>query len=49
MAPYTSYFSGYYWSQLRNSNDFDRNHLIQSLNVDVTFNDKFSLDYAGWY
>ena len=20
MAPYTSYFSGYYWSQLRNSN-----------------------------
>ena len=47
MAPYTSYFSGYYWSQLRNSNDFDRNHLIQSLNVDVTFNDKFSWTTLG--
>lgn len=42
LAPYTSYLSNYYWAQLRNSNDFDRNHLIQSLNVDVKFNDKFS-------
>ena len=26
---------------------FDRNHLIQSLNVDVTFNDKFSWTTLG--
>ncbi|MGN0056705.1 MAG: SusC/RagA family TonB-linked outer membrane protein [Phocaeicola plebeius] len=42
LAPYTSYLSSYYWSQLRNSNDFVRNHLLQSLNIDVKFNDKFS-------
>lgn len=42
LAPYTSYLSEYYWSQLRNSNEFVRNHLIQSLNLDVKFNDKFS-------
>ena len=46
-APYTSYFAGYYWSQLRNSNDYDKNHLIQSLNIDVTFNDKFSWNTLG--
>lgn len=42
LAPYTDYLGSYYWSQLRNSNDYDRNHLIQSLNLDVKFNDKFS-------
>lgn len=47
MAPYTAYISGYYWSQLRNSNDYDRNHLIQSLGLDVTFNDKFSWTTLG--
>lgn len=46
-APYTSYLSGYYWAQLRNSNDYNRNHLIQSLNIDVKFNDKFSWTTLG--
>lgn len=47
MAPYTGYLSQYYWSQLVNSNDYDRNHLIQSINMDVTFNDKFSWTSLG--
>lgn len=47
LAPYTSYLSEYYWAQLRNSNDFVRNHLIQSLNVDIKFNDKFSWATLG--
>lgn len=47
MAPYTGYIAGYYWSQLRNSNDYDRNHLIQSLNIDVKFNDKLSWTTLG--
>lgn len=46
-APYTSYISNYYWNQLRNSNDYTRNHLIQSLNIDVNFNDKFSWTTLG--
>lgn len=46
-APYTSYLGGYFWSQLRNSNDYEKNHLIQSLNLDVTFNDKFSWTSLG--
>ena len=47
LAPSTKYIAGYYWSQLRNSNDYDKNHLIQSLNLDVTFNDKFSWTTLG--
>ena len=46
-APGSDYIAGYFWSQLRNSNDYDRNHLIQSLNVDVKFNDKFSWTTLG--
>ena len=46
-APYTGYLSEYYWSQLRNSNDYTRNHLIQSLNIDVKFNDLFSWTTLG--
>ncbi len=46
-APYTSYLSGYFWQQLRNSRDYTRNHLIQSLNIDVDFNDKFSWTTLG--
>ena len=47
LAPYTSYISQYYWSQLKNENLFTRNHLIQSINLDVTFNDKFSWTTLG--
>ena len=43
----TSYLGSYYWSQLMNSNDYTRNHLIQSANLDVTFNDKFSWTSLG--
>lgn len=46
-APYTSYLSSYFWSQLVNDNDFDRNHLIQSINMDVKFNDNFSWTTLG--
>jgi TonB-linked SusC/RagA family outer membrane protein len=46
-APYTSYVSDYYWQQMANSIDYNRNHLIQSLNLDVTFNDKFSWTTLG--
>lgn len=42
-APYTGYLSSYYWSQQVNSNDYNRNHLIQSLNMDVKFT-----DYLSW-
>lgn len=42
-APYTSYLSSYYWSQKVNSNDYTRNHLIQSVNVDVKLT-----DYLSW-
>ncbi|MCD8264442.1 MAG: TonB-dependent receptor plug domain-containing protein [Tannerellaceae bacterium] len=39
--------SQYYWSQLQNSNDYQRDHFIQSINMDVTFNDKFSWTTLG--
>lgn len=42
-APYTGYLSSYYWSQNVNSNDYTRNHLIQSVNVDVKLT-----DYLSW-
>ena len=46
-APYVGRFGSYYWSQEVNSNMVERNHLIQSLNLDVTFNDKFSWTTLG--
>lgn len=46
-APYVGRFGGYFWSQNVNSNVVERNHLIQSLNLDVTFNDKFSWTTLG--
>lgn len=46
-APATSYIGSYYWSQKVNSNDYVRNHLIQSINLDVTFNDYFSWNTLG--
>lgn len=46
-APYTSYLSSYYWSQLVNQNDYARNHLIQSINMDVKFTDWLSWTTLG--
>lgn len=46
-APYTSYLSSYYWSQKVNANDYNRNHLIQSLNMDVKFTDFLSWTTLG--
>ena len=43
----TSYLGDYYWSQLVNDNNYTRNHLIQSANIDVTFNDKISWNSLG--
>ena len=43
----TQYIGNYYWSQLVNSNEYTRNHLIQSVNMDVTFNDNFSWTTLG--
>ena len=47
IAPYVNRFASYYWGQNVNSNMVERNHLIQSLNLDVTFNDKFSWSTLG--
>jgi iron complex outermembrane receptor protein len=46
-APATGYVSEYYWSQLKNRNEYVRNHLIQSINLDVTFNKLFSWTSLG--
>ena len=46
-APYTGYIGSYYWSQLQNSNQYTRSHLIQSVNLDVTLNDNFSWNTLG--
>ena len=43
----TQYLGDYYWSQLMDENEYTRNHLIQSANLDVTFNDKFSWNSLG--
>ncbi|HCO68281.1 MAG TPA: SusC/RagA family TonB-linked outer membrane protein [Dysgonomonas sp.] len=50
--PMGAYVSEYLWSQNQNENDYKRNHLIQSLSMDVKFNDNLSwvslggLDYT---
>lgn len=46
-APYTAYISDYYWSQNVNKNVYDRNHLIQSINLDVKFSDNLSWNTLG--
>lgn len=45
--PASSYVSEYYWSQLQNNNQYVRNHLIQSLSMDVKFNDYLSWNTLG--
>lgn len=34
---------GYFWNQLQNSFDYDRNHFIQSATLDIKLNDIFSI------
>ena len=46
-APYTGYISDYYWSQNVNQNVFDRNHLIQSINLDIKLSENLSWNTLG--
>ncbi|MGL5547668.1 MAG: SusC/RagA family TonB-linked outer membrane protein [Tannerellaceae bacterium] len=45
--PASAYISEYYWSQLENDNRYTRNHLIQSLGMDVKFSDKVTWNTLG--
>jgi iron complex outermembrane receptor protein len=46
-APGSSYVSEYYWSQLKDRSEYTRNHLIQSVNLDVKFSNLFSWTSLG--
>ena len=47
MAPYTGYISDYYWSQTMDDNRYTRNHLIQSMNLDIQLSENFSWTTLG--